>query len=208
MLVLLFLHTYIQVATAVVVDYANINTPEGNRLPDFSYCGYHSGNVDLPPIDVTPTATLSATDGDQSDRVQQALNELSSTGGGVLLLSQGNYAFESSITIPHGTVLRGSGRDKTVLLPQFSTSDFIFLGPGAGAPTVNPVSNVTDEYVPIGATTLNVFNSSKFHVGQQVVIQRAVTEAWVRANGMADLERDGNAQRWISVSAQQEQKLL
>jgi hypothetical protein len=200
MTIFLLLSLYINIATSIKVDYSSIITSLGDRLPDFSFCGYHSADRNLPNIDSNVTQVLSPSSGDQTTRVQNALDQISQTGGGVLLLSPGSYKFNSSLIIPNATVLRGSGAGKTILLPQSASSVFITLGTGSGAPEVSPVTNITDEYVPIGVSSFNVADASKFSVGQSIIVQRAVTEEWIRANGMADLEKDGEAQTWIPVS--------
>lgn len=185
---------------AATVDYTSQVSTQGDHLPDFSYCGYHSSDIALPSISSTATKTLSPGSGDQTSTIQNALNGIASAGGGVLLLNAGDYVINSHLTIPSGVVLRGAGTTQTRLLPQSGASAFITMGTTAIAPSVTPATNITDTYVGVGANTFHVVTPSKLSVGQTVMVQRAVTAAWVRANGMADLVRSGVAQTWLAVS--------
>ncbi|KIV85343.1 hypothetical protein, variant [Exophiala sideris] len=184
---------------AQAVDYTSITTSKGDRLPDFSYAGYHSSNIDLPSINSPANSALSPTFGDQTARIQAALDSLSDTGGGVLLLAEGNYDLDSTITIPAGTVLRGSGPDKTSLLAKSAATDLITLGGQVANPRITPVTNITDSYVPIGSSTFSVADASKLNIGQTIMVQRAVTDAWVTAMGMGDLVRNDKKQTWIAA---------
>ncbi|KAK7409647.1 hypothetical protein QQX98_008162 [Neonectria punicea] len=60
-------------------------------------------------------------------------------------------------------------------------------------------SKITNSYVPTGSSTVTVRNSAGFSVGQDVYISRAVTDGWLRYNGMDDLVRDGDEQTWIPI---------
>ena len=98
-------------------------------IQDFSYAGYHMGEVPLPEtvpgafIDVTadpynadPTGTEDAT-----SAIQSAINFVGLTGGGVVYLPEGTYKVSPG-TLSHclqisrnNTVLRGAGPDKTFI---------------------------------------------------------------------------------------------
>lgn len=182
------------------VEYSSVTSTRGDHFPDFSFCGYQASIHDLPSIDSNVTEIISPTSGDQTARIQSALNQISERGGGVLLLSKGHYEIYSSLILPNATVLRGSGQEKTTLLFRNASSDAITLGLVSEDPQFLPVTNITDEYVPIGASTFNVSNTTELSVGQQIMIQRSVTEEWVRTNGMSDLTRNNQSQTWIPVS--------
>jgi len=47
---------------------------KGNRLPDFSYVGYHSGEKAIPHVPVK--ITLEPSQGDDTKRIQDALDKL------------------------------------------------------------------------------------------------------------------------------------
>lgn len=186
-------------ATGAEVDYKSLRNDRGDMLPDFSFCGYHSSNSDLPDINSSVDETLSPTSGDQSSRIQSALDNLAKSGGGILLLQEGSFELQTGLKIPNNTVLRGSSSNRTFLLPKFTSSNVITLGDAGIDPAVTSVTQITDTYVPIGASKFNVQDTSRLEQGQKIMVQRAVTESWVRQNGMSDLVRDGQPQTWIPV---------
>jgi hypothetical protein len=96
---------------------------KGNRLPDFSHVGYHSGEKAIP--DVPVRMTLKPTEGDDTKRIQDALDKLGkrpqNKNGhrGALLLKRGVYRVEGTLKMSHsGIVLRGegSGPDGTLVI--------------------------------------------------------------------------------------------
>jgi hypothetical protein len=186
----------------VNIDYhdKSLKTSKGDAIPDFSFAGYHASNKPLPATERAVSGKLSATSGNQAKRIQAALDKIGSMGGGVLLLAAGRYRLSSGLTIPNGTTLRGAGVGKTVLLPKDGTTDVVTMGQKTGNPRTSTSVAITDQYVPIGATDVNVQSASGVAVGQTVWVQRAVTAKWVRANGMNDLVRDGKQQTWLKAS--------
>jgi hypothetical protein len=188
-------------AFAASVDWTQIKTERGDRLPDFSYCGYHASEKALPPVDTLPTVTLNPGSGDQTLNIQSALDKVYKNGGGIVALSEGSYEISVGLKLSKGTVLRGAGADKTKLsLKSLGTTAVFTMGDGASSVTPSTSSMITDDYVGIGASTLTLNSSNGFKAGQSVIVQRAVTTQWVRANGMSDLVRDGKHQTWLAVS--------
>ena len=102
------------VALAANVDYTKLQTKQGDKLPDFSFCGYHASNDPLPAANRAATSSLDAKSGDQAKRIQDALDKISSSGGGVLHLKAGEWQLESGLIIPPKTSLRGDGPGKPV----------------------------------------------------------------------------------------------
>ncbi|KXJ86593.1 hypothetical protein Micbo1qcDRAFT_219203 [Microdochium bolleyi] len=189
-------------AQSAPLDWRRIATARGDRFPDFSFAGYHASNMSLPAADSAPKVTLQTSGKDQTRQIQQALNQTASAGGGVVLLGEGNFTISSGIFVPSNVTLRGSGSARTMIVSteEGPTEPIITLGtPESGRGPVDELAraNILDEYVPIGTAVLNVDNATGFAVGQTVMVNRAVTAEWVRANGMADLVRDGVQQTWI-----------
>ena len=168
-------------------------------LPDFSFCGYHASEVPVPLLSRSPTKTLGPGSGDQSTAIQGVLDEVSASGGGVVLLEAGTYALGSGLAIHNQTVLRGAGPGKTVLTVSSLSHPVIALGNQTGSGRAIKTAPITDDYVPVGAVTVHVDDASGFVVGQHVFVQRAVTAAWVAAMGMDHLVRNGKPQTWLKV---------
>jgi hypothetical protein len=187
-------------STNPTVQWSDITTSRGDHLPDFSYCGYHASEIPLPSDQSQPVTILNPQAGDQTARIQRALNTTAAAGGGVVALSSGTFAVSPGLNIPSGVVLRGAGLGLTLLtLSQLEEVPLITIGRNPGTVHPSTVANVVDQFIPIGASQLTVDNSTAFQAGQAVFVQRQVTAEWVRANGMDDLVLDGASETWIAV---------
>jgi len=90
---------------------------------DFSYCGYHASEDSIPLVPVK--AYVECREGDMSATIQQAINHVSSLPvgrdglRGAVLLGPGTFVLRERLAIEaSGVVLRGSGRDVTVLCKE------------------------------------------------------------------------------------------
>ena len=89
-----------------------------DRLPDFSYAGYHAGEAKIP----TPAVKWdlkrdfhAAGDG-RTDDSQALLNAIQSIRNGVLFIPKGTYVISKRIDISKGNlILRGAGPNETIL---------------------------------------------------------------------------------------------
>ena len=178
----------------------------GNRIMDFSHAGYMGGGVRLPIVPAV--RTVSPAPGDNTSKIQAAIDQVSSLPRGAdglrgaVLLEPGAYEVAGGLTIAaSGVVLRGSGSAEGGTIVRMTGPPHRFLqiaGTGSWEPEGKPAA-VTDPYVPSGADSLHVDAASGFHVGDTVLVQRPVTEAWVRFMGMDTLVRDGKPQTWIKA---------
>jgi hypothetical protein len=188
-------------SSTTTVRWAEIVTARGDRLPDFSYCGYHAGGDPLPEEDTLPATVLQPQAGDNTAQIQHALNVVAEAGGGVVSLAGGQFALVPGLVIPGGVVLRGEGAGLTTLtLTQLGQQPLISIGQVSGTVSTTVTVNITDEYVPVGTSQITVDDATNLTSGQTVFIQRAVTASWVRDNGMGDLIRDGVQLTWLRVS--------
>jgi hypothetical protein len=171
----------------------------GNRIPDFSHAGYRGGGVPLPSV---PTeATLAHADGDQTNRIQRALDEVAarspSAAGhrGALLLGPGRWQVDGTIRLTtSGVVLRGSGdgedpRRDTLLVRQRRVPEPLvqagqrndsFRSEKPRSPTA-----ITTPRVALGERAFDVAEPGLFQVGQAVVVHHPSTPAWISRVGGA-----------------------
>lgn len=179
----------------------------GNRVPDFSYAGYDNGDAAIPTAPTKVTLKPQSS-GDDTSRIQAAIKKvaalpLQSDGlRGAVYLTAGTYRVAKALTISaSGVVLRGAGDGSggTELLASGDPHAVIsFAGSGSLARSGSEV-NVTDTYVPIGATTFHVASTSGLKVGENIVVQRPQTQAWINAIGMNDIKNsdpDGPTEHW------------
>ncbi|KAF5010626.1 hypothetical protein FDECE_3228 [Fusarium decemcellulare] len=190
-----------------VVNWASLASSRGDHLPDFSYCGYDNSDSAIPTIgtaDIVLTAPTKPTD-DIAPALQQAINTVWGNGGGVVRIPAGKFYMLAGIQLYSNVIVTGTGnRGTTLVLKRKPTKPVFTLGRFGIAPKADfgYRSRITNSYVAVGAKTVTVKDASGFVVGQNVYIARAVTDAWVRANGMADLASNGSPVEWISTGTQ------
>ncbi|KAF0636198.1 hypothetical protein FPSE5266_02058 [Fusarium pseudograminearum] len=112
------------------------------------------------------------------------------------------WSITAGINITNGVVVAGAGENKTVLVLQDRPSQPVFtLGTPANntRPRYGFRSNITNQYLPIGSSSVDVISSDGFAVDQLVYVSRNATEAWIRGNGMNSLVRDDGQQTWLPV---------
>jgi autotransporter-associated beta strand protein len=175
------------------------NDSLGNHIMDFSLAGYKGGGVALPTNGVVQT-NLAAGTGDFTAKIQNAINYVGGlppdTNGfrGVVLLGPGTFQVSNQINLDFsGVVLRGSGSGAggTTLLMATNVNATNAIVPytllkiaGSGSRATSGTVNLTDAYVPSGAIAFNVSSAAGFNVGDTVVVNRTVTQAWLKYIGM------------------------
>ncbi|NBS87263.1 MAG: hypothetical protein EBS60_04175 [Verrucomicrobia bacterium] len=212
-------------------------TAKGDRICDFSYAGYRAGGVALP--DVLEKAKVTPMVGDCSDKIQAAIDSVSSMPlvnefRGAVVLAAGTYKCSKTLTLrTSGVVLRGagSGRDGTILQMTGAPHVCIVIGSknegqeskgkkkskkkkelgGNQGASVGPIE-IEDEYVPSGATSLNLQKSGAFQVGDLVRVSRPASAEWIHFMGMDNLISDGKPGLWLkegrALSQEREIKLV
>jgi hypothetical protein len=171
-------------------------TDKGDILPDFSWCGYKGGGVDIPDVRIVATLQCGNT-GDDTQRIQSVIDSVGALQPdaegfrGAVLLKKGIYRLASPVRISAGgIVLRGEGNDKyngTVLLATSTYKyNVIEIGFNAHLRSLKDTERqITDDYVPSGTRIVHVSRaSSVFKAGDKVIVRRPSVAAWIRATGM------------------------
>jgi hypothetical protein len=160
----------------------------GDKIMDFSTAGFMGGGVALPTNGVVRT-NLTAGGGDRTADIVNAIKYVGALATnadgfcGVVLLGPGTFLVSSQINFNvSGVVLRGSGSGAggtTLVMTTNATYWGLFnIGEGKATVLTNTV-NLTDSYVPSGATTFNVSSTAGYSVGDEVYVNRPVTQAWL-----------------------------
>src|SRR5262249_4414890 len=109
----------------------------GNRIPDFSHCGYGGGGVAVP--DVPVRARVPAVPRDAGSRIQAAIDYVSKLPAderglrGAVLVEAGRHEIAGCLRITvSGVVLRGQGQGPNGTLLVATGQDRRGRGPGAG----------------------------------------------------------------------------
>ena len=195
---------------------------KGNRLPDFSYAGYHSGEKSIPEVPVM--ITLEAKQDDNTEQIQNALDELGEISPdkngirGALLLKKGIYSVSGELTISHsGIVLRGEGNDpdgtiiiasgyddlkyKRTLISIGAVSDTLEAHTSHLLPDTDRISltesskqAIVDDFVPVGSTSFEVVSALSYKAGDKIVVYRPSTQEWISSIGCDKLEA-----RWAGI---------
>lgn len=163
---------------------------KGNRVPDFSYCGYKAGEQAIPDVPVRVVVPLQQ--GDATARIQAALDYVAGRPAdangirGAVLLQKGAYTIAGQLRLQaSGVVLRGSGMDSsgTILLGTGTDRQtLIAVGGRNNRRLLHEEQKITDAYVPVNATTLHVTGNS-WKAGDKVIIHRPSTQAWIQQLG-------------------------
>ncbi len=164
----------------------------GNRIPDFSHCGYQGGGVAIP--DVKALVVVSPGQGDNGARIQAAIDHVSRQPAdrqgfrGAVLLLAGRHEVAGSLHIrTNGVVLRGQGQgtDGTVLAATgIDRRSLIHLAGRKDQEIALQTFSVADPYVPVGARQLRLKTNSGLRVGDSVLVEHPSTAAWISALGM------------------------
>jgi len=162
----------------------------GNRIPDFSYCGYKAGEKIIPDAEIRVVVPVK--DGDATLRIQSAIDYVNrlpiDPNGlrGVVLLQKGIYKIEGSLQIrTSGVVLRGSGmgNDGTTIIGAGKDRATMIRIVGKNDKNVASSINITDEYVPVNANTIHVAGVNNFKKGDNIIITRPSTKEWIDVLG-------------------------
>lgn len=161
---------------------------KGNRILDFSHCGYKNSEQDIP--NVNNVIFVPKQEGDASDIIQRAINYASTlkpdNNGfrGAVLLDKGIYNLSKSIRIQSsGVVLRGTGKSETVLSKRGVDRGSLLYIEG-----VNDCANkdsfiLVSKYIPVNQTTLELSSTSTLKKGDRIKITRPSTKEWIASIG-------------------------
>lgn len=155
----------------------------GNRMLDFSTCGYRNSSRRIP--DVANVVFIPWKAGDNSSRIQKAIDYVSSlptdANGfrGAILLDKGEFEIDEAIRISTGgIVLRGSDKSATVIRKKGVDRGSLIYVEGIYNPTVADTLRVADAYLPVNSTEIAI-SGGKLNVGDRVMIIRPSTKEWI-----------------------------
>ncbi len=158
-------------------------------LPDYSYCGYRMSAEALP--DVAVKVFVSHKGGDQSARLQKAIDYVSSlkpdkvTGlRGAVLLDKGVYELATPLRISaSGVVIRGTSKTETVLQKTGVDRGAVVYIEGKDDFRALDTLSITDDYVAVGTKTIHLSAASKAGNAQKMLIVRPSTKEWIESIG-------------------------
>lgn len=180
----------------------------GNHVPDYSTAGYKNGSA-IPEVPVVITLEPQGGDGDDTARIQNAIDELAKQPinpdglRGAVLLKAGRFQVGGILVVPEsGIVLRGEGQFENGTVLHASGTDrrsLIQLTAPEAAPAVRSTTaenafrysvasdsswEIVDEYVPSGQTVVQVTPVRGLGEGDTVILEQRMNQAWVNTLGM------------------------
>jgi hypothetical protein len=177
----------------------------GNRVPDFSSCGYHAGSAGIP--DVPVRAVVAAAAGDNGPAIQGAIDRVASLPAdargirGAVLLLAGRHEVAGRLRIgaggvvlrgqgdgPGGTVLVATGTDRRPLIAIAGKDD--------RRNAVESAMAIADAYVPVGARRVRLESAGGLRPGDTVVVEHPSTAEWIKSLGM-DWFPPGDKGGWL-----------
>ena len=173
----------------------------GQRIADFSQCGYRGGTEPLPNVAVLIPQSrwvyVSPGTGDDTALIQAAIDSVEAmtpdANGwrGVVFLNAGEYQLATTLTIQaSGVVLKGAG-DSSASGTRLRATDarqytlISVSGSGSRSTVSGTTHNLTQKLVPAGARTFAVDSTSGLAVGHTVIVKRPSTANWI-----ADIDMD------------------
>lgn len=160
----------------------------GNRVLDFSYCGYMNSDEDIPLIE--NVVFVSHQNEDASVIIQQAINHveklpLNKNGfRGAVLIDVGEFVLSKPIRISKsGVVLRGSGKKNTILKKIGFLRDALIYVEGSDDISGKDTIEISSKYVPINSLEIELKSTEGLLLGDDVYIQRPSTKEWISKIG-------------------------
>ncbi len=165
-----------------------ITDVKGNRILDYSYCGYQSSERMIPDVKNVISVIWKA--GDNTRRIQKAIDYVSSLSPdksgfrGAILLGEGVFELENSLHIStSGIVIRGVDRDKTVLLKKGVDRGALLYVEGKNDLKVTDTLTVSTPYVAVNEKSFQVSGNVKLSVGDRIQIVRPSSREWIALIG-------------------------
>jgi hypothetical protein len=158
----------------------------GDRITDFSSCGYAGADREI-PSGVT-RVFVEAVAGDNGDRIQAAIKHVANLPAdeqgvrGAVLLGPGVHRIAGDLRIEQsGVLLRGSGADRTIVVATGEgRRPLVRVQPTHPAKLqVAEAVEVVSDYVPVGAVTLRLAAGHSFEQGDAVLVTRPSTAEWI-----------------------------
>jgi len=153
---------------------------------DYSYCGYHCSEQPIPLVKTVTYVTPSGQDDAAMiqaaiDWVSQQKPDKQSGFRGAVLLGEGTFIISEPLRIrTSGVVLRGSGREKTILRKTGYDRGAAVYIEGTHNVVVKETFDVSD--IQAGALKLSLTTShSSLQPGTRLTIHRPSTQEWIES---------------------------
>lgn len=163
-----------------------INDDKGNRILDFSYCGYRNSEKEIPALPVV--IFVPESEDDATDIIQRAIDYVSDQKPdpngfrGAVLLDKGIFNITRSLYIrTSGVVLRGTDKNVTILKKNgFDRSALLHIE-GINNKYLKDSIKIAAEYIPVNQLTLTLGSAANLKAGDRININRPSTNQWIKS---------------------------
>lgn len=183
--------------------------PNGDRVPDYSWCGYRQSIEAIPFVAARVRVAPPADGSDATALLQQAIDYVSllpfQPDGfrGAVQLEAGTFHVSGQLLIRQsGVVLRGApaetGLSSTTLVAEGCSKDELIRVLGQSDTRTLQTLAVKSQYVPVGTTFLPLADCGSLQPGDAVTVLRPCTAEWLQALGTDRIghQQEYNFSRW------------
>lgn len=182
-----------------------LTQPNGDRMPDYSYAGYHGGEMPIPTV-AAKLLVAAPTGQDDTRLIQAAIDQVAKLPAdanglrGAILLAPGEYKIRGQLKLTvSGVVIRGSGfgeNGTTLLADGTDRRTVIQIAGTAQKQADGGPYTIADDYVPVGSTRIRLNDAKGLQVGDSISIRRPSTDNWIETVNMDDLGGDRHGPSW------------
>lgn len=174
----------------------------GDRIPDYSYCGYKASDTPIPFVPVK--AVVPVTQGDATALIQSAIDYVSALTPdkngfrGAVLLQKGGYSVSGQLVIKQsGVVLRGAGAaGQTTLFGKGAGREALIRVFGTDDRVRKKEIDIAQDYVPVNAHSFSVADAGTLKAGDDITIKRPSTSEWIDLLGVRSFGGGLSALGW------------
>ena len=179
----------------------------GDRIPDYSYCGYLASEAPIPDLLADPSVPIirvACSGQDDTQRIQDAIDRAASWPArpdgfrAVVLLEKGTFRLEGSLVIrAGGVVLRGSGALETTLFAAGQGRETVVQVRGVDNAVEEAALTVQAAYLPVNSTVIPLPAGHGLQAGDRVRVTRPSTKEWIHLLGMDNIGMSADYQHWL-----------
>lgn len=165
-----------------------LNDELGNRILDFSTCGYQASEQDIPSV--RNVVFVSWKPGDNTTRIQRAIDYVASLPPdisgfrGAVLLDKGEFSLSGSIRIAtSGIVLRGMNKESTILLKKGVDRGSLIYMEGENDLVIKDTLQVLSNYVPVNTKRWKSLWGTSLKKGDRIMVTRPSGKEWIASLG-------------------------
>lgn len=155
-----------------------------SRLPNFSFAGYHAGDVPVPDIPIVANILdFGAVADDDLDDSQAFANAIDQTESGAIFVPAGRYMFDDILLMDKsGIILRGEGPDTILefrvslydIYPdgnwQYNRGGMVWIGQPNGEDGIGEMLSFVNDPSVLGDTFLYSTDTSQIQVGEYLLL--------------------------------------